>query len=59
MDEQKSSREVAQYIAALTNELAQIARCHRMDGLAYILDMAHMEAEQIAKGSRDSGGRVA
>jgi len=50
----QSPSAAAHYIAMLADELAQIARDHRLDGLAYILDMAHLEAEQIAKGSTDS-----
>jgi hypothetical protein len=59
VNEQQSPRAVAHYIAALTGELARLARGHRMDGLAYILDMAQMEAEQIAKSSANSSGRAA
>jgi hypothetical protein len=55
--EQRSSRAAALYIAALARELARLARGHRMDGVAYILDMAHMEAERIATGPRDRSGR--
>jgi hypothetical protein len=55
----KSPNAVAHYIATLADQLARIARDHRLDSLAYILDMAHLEAEQIAKGSADSNGRAA
>jgi hypothetical protein len=55
-DGRQPPREVAQYIAALTGELAQMARRHRMDGLAYILAIARIEAEQIADGSADRRG---
>ena len=55
----QSPSDAAQYIAALADELAQIARAHRLDSLAYILDMARMEAEQSAKGSADTSGRAA
>lgn len=40
---------VAQYIAALAHELAQIARRNGLDTLSYILEMARLEAEQIVK----------
>jgi hypothetical protein len=56
-DGQQPPREVASYIAALTGELGQMAHRHRMDGLAYILAIARIEAEQIADGPAD--GRVA
>jgi hypothetical protein len=55
----QSTTAAAHYIATLAGELAQIARGHRLEGLAYILDMARMEADQIAKGSADSNGRAA
>jgi len=45
--------DAAEYIGALSEELAQIARRHGLDSLGYILDMARMEADQIAKGSGD------
>ncbi len=41
----------ASYIAALSEELAQMARRNGLDALGYILDMARMEADQIAAGS--------
>ena len=41
----------ALYIATLTDELAQIAKSHDLESLAYILDMARLEADQIAQGS--------
>jgi hypothetical protein len=45
---------VALYIATLSNELAQIARRHGLESLGYILDMARLEADEIAKGSADT-----
>jgi hypothetical protein len=55
----QSPSAAAHYIATLAGELAQIARGHRLDGLAHILDMARMEADQLAKGSADTSGRAA
>jgi hypothetical protein len=43
----------AQYVASLSGELAEIARRHRLDTLAHILDMARLEAEQAGAPSRD------
>ena len=40
----------AHYIATLTEELAQIARRNGLDTLSYILEMARLEADQVAKG---------
>ena len=39
----------AQYIATLTQELAQLARRNGPDTLSYILEMARLEADQVAK----------
>jgi len=39
----------AHYIAALTQELAQLARRNGLDTLSYILEMARLEADQIIK----------
>lgn len=39
--------EAAIFMAELTAELADIARRHRFDVLAYLLEMARLEAEHI------------
>jgi hypothetical protein len=39
----------AHYIASMTGELAKIARRNGLDALGYILEMARIEADQIAK----------
>jgi hypothetical protein len=39
----------ARYVAELSVELANLARQHRLDALAYILDMARMEAENATR----------
>jgi hypothetical protein len=39
----------ALYIASFAIELARLAKSHDLDALAYILDMARLEADQIAK----------
>jgi hypothetical protein len=39
--------QAASYVAALTAELATLVRRHRMRTLAYLLDMARLEAEEI------------
>lgn len=59
--EPQSPSAAAAYIATLTAELTLIARSHRFEALAYILDMARMEADQIARSSADGcdpGGTV-
>jgi hypothetical protein len=48
---EQTSGAAAHYIAALSGELAHIARGHGLQSLAYILDMARLEADQIAKSS--------
>jgi hypothetical protein len=40
----------AAYIAALSVDLATIARRHNLETLAYLLDMARLEAEGTAQG---------
>jgi hypothetical protein len=40
-----SREEAAAYVADLTSDLASIARRHGLDTLGYLLDMAHLEAE--------------
>lgn len=42
--------EAAVYIASMADELARLAKSHDLAALAYILDMARMEADQVAKG---------
>jgi len=48
----------AAYIASLTEELAQIAKRNGLIPLGYILDMARLEADQVARGTGgpDAGG---
>jgi hypothetical protein len=40
---------VAIYISAMTQELAQLAKRNGLAPLAYILDMARLEAEEVSK----------
>jgi hypothetical protein len=47
-----SAGEAAAYIAEISSDLAQIARRHGFDALAFILDMARLEAETLTE--RDS-----
>lgn len=44
----RSSAEAAEYIAGLLGELAGIAREAKLDLLAYPLDVAHLEAANLA-----------
>ena len=40
-----SREQVATYLAELTSELSLVARWHGLETLSYLLDMAHLEAE--------------
>jgi hypothetical protein len=55
----ESPTAAAVYIGTLAEELSQMARRHGLDSLRYILDMARLEADQIAKGSSDGSGDAA
>jgi hypothetical protein len=46
---EETADSAARYIASLVEELAMIARRNGLDTLGYILDMARLEADQIAK----------
>ena len=46
--------EAAAYIAALSGELLGIARENGFDTLAYLLDMARLEATNAADDAKDS-----
>jgi hypothetical protein len=43
------SDSVAGYIASMADELAQLAKINGLDPLAFLLNMARLEADQIAK----------
>jgi hypothetical protein len=49
--------EAAHYVAGRAAELAQIARRHRLDMLGYLLDMAHLEAQEVLRRRSPSNGR--
>jgi len=49
----------ALYIAMMAEELAQMARQHGLDSLCYILEMARLEADQVAKGPAGRSGDAA
>jgi hypothetical protein len=53
-----SPSEAAGYIASLTGELARMARGHGLETLGYILDMARLEADQIARGTQKPTGHA-
>jgi hypothetical protein len=41
--------EAAAYLAQLSRDMAQVARRHGFDALGYILEMAHLEAENAVR----------
>jgi hypothetical protein len=53
-------QEAARYIASLAEELAQLAKSHKLETLTHILDMARLEADQISRqwGGSGSGDRA-
>jgi hypothetical protein len=55
----ESPTAAALYIATLAEELAQMARRQGLESLSYILEMARLEADQVAKGLGEGGGDVA
>jgi len=56
---QPDSTEFAAYVAALTTELSKLARSHRMPTLAYLLEMAGLEARSASREDpeRAQGGK--
>jgi hypothetical protein len=51
--------QVADYIASAAEELSLMANRHNFVALGFILNMARMEAEQIARGWSDGEAEVA
>lgn len=47
--EASDTPDAALYIASMADELARLAKSHNLEALAYILDMARLEADQISK----------
>ena len=43
------SAEAARYLAATAADMARIAKHHGFETLGYLLDMAHMEADEIGR----------
>lgn len=52
-DGPQSPRAAALYIGKMSGELASLARRLRLEPLAYILEMARLEADQLGKDSGD------
>lgn len=49
----REQEEAARYIAQFAIELSRMARAANLDTLAYLLSMAHVEAEMLARQLRD------
>ena len=49
-----STAEVAAYVATVTTELATLSRQNGFDTLAYLLEMARLEAENTAGPARQA-----
>ena len=47
--ETETAANAAPYIAALTDELARIAKRHGLNSLGYLLELARLEADQVVK----------
>jgi hypothetical protein len=47
--EMADAPEAALYIASLADELARLAKRHDLEALAYILNMARLEADEVSK----------
>jgi hypothetical protein len=48
--------EAARFLVGAIADLARVAHRHRLDMIGYLLDMAHMEAEETARRGRRSTG---
>ncbi len=46
--------EAAEYVSRAVGELSQLARAHQLGMLAYLLDMAKLEAEETLRRSKVS-----
>ncbi len=48
-DQPAEMPDAALYIASMIIELARLAKSNNLDTLAYLLDMARLEADQVSK----------
>ena len=48
-DQPAEMPDTALYIASMISELSRLAKSHNLDTLAYLLDMARLEADQVSK----------
>lgn len=52
---ESSPTEIADYVKDMTAELAQLARASRLDLIAYLLDIVHLEAKTTSRKTSTSG----
>jgi hypothetical protein len=57
--ERNDPREALAFVVELAGELSEMARRHRFAALAYLLDMARLEAETLRRDMRDPAGEEA
>lgn len=53
-----AAQEVAAYVESLAAELARLARSHNLTTLAYLLDMARMEARNVVLSQSPNDGGI-
>jgi hypothetical protein len=56
--EEPDGTKAAEYVAELTGDLARIARDNRMHTLGYLLEMAQLEAQSLARQPRAQNARI-
>ena len=54
---QTRPEEVAAYIAVLSAEMVRLARKHNLEALAYLLDLARMEAVEMSERNPPGGNQ--
>jgi hypothetical protein len=55
---QTDPESAAAYVAAMSSDLAVIARRHGLDALGYLLELARLEAENICRGTEPPPDRL-
>ena len=55
-DEKGGPSEAAAFIASALVDLELVSRRHRLDTLTYLLELAHLEADDIVRFRREGGG---
>ena len=50
--------ETIEYVRSILKQLHEMARTEKSDMLAYLIEMAHIEASDILRGARPLGSRI-